>query len=47
MEILLLVAIMVVAAAGLYVAATFNKRTEQSTAPLRDGELRILLSGSK
>jgi len=34
MEIVLIVAIAVVAAAGLYVAATFNKRTRQSTAPL-------------
>jgi len=34
MEIVLIVAIAVVAAAGLYVAATFNKRTRQTTAPL-------------
>ena len=34
MEIVLIVAIAVVAATGLYVAATFNKRTRQSTAPL-------------
>jgi hypothetical protein len=34
MEIVLTVAIAVVAAAGLYVAATFNRRTRQSTAPL-------------
>src|SRR5215472_14408519 len=32
MEILLLVAIMATAASGLYIAATFNKRTEQNTA---------------
>jgi hypothetical protein len=37
MEILLLVAIMAVAASGLYVAATFNTRTKQNTAPLVDG----------
>ena len=37
MEILLLVVIVVVAASGLYVAATFNKRTKQNTAPLIDG----------
>lgn len=36
MEILLLVAITAVAASGLYVAATFNKRTKQNTAPLID-----------
>src|ERR1700727_3988792 len=40
MEILLLVVIMVVAASGLYVATTFNKRTERSTAPLRDGVIK-------
>ncbi len=34
MEIVLIVAVAVVAAAGLYVAATFNKRTRQSAAPL-------------
>jgi len=34
MEIVLTVAIAVVAAAGLYVAATFAKRTRQTTAPL-------------
>jgi methylthioribose-1-phosphate isomerase len=34
MEIVLTVAIAVVAAAGLYVAATFSKRTRQTTAPL-------------
>jgi len=34
MEIVLIVAIAVVAAAGLYVAATFNKRTRQTTGPL-------------
>lgn len=40
MEILLLVAIMAVAASGLYVAATFNKRTMQTTAPLIDGAVK-------
>lgn len=34
MEILLLVAIIVVGVSGLYVAATFNKRTRQNAAPL-------------
>ncbi len=34
MEIVLIVAIAVVAAAGLFVAATFGKRTRQTTAPL-------------
>jgi hypothetical protein len=34
MEILLLIAIVAVGAAGLYVAATFNKRTEQNFDPL-------------
>jgi hypothetical protein len=34
MEILLIVAIVAVGAAGLYVAATFNRRTTKSTAPL-------------
>ena len=34
MEIVLIVAIAVVAAAGLYVAATFDKRARQTTAPL-------------
>jgi hypothetical protein len=34
MEIVLLVAIIAVAGSGLYVAATFNKRTKQNTAPL-------------
>lgn len=36
MEIWLLVAIVTVGAAALYVAATFNKRTRQHTAPLAD-----------
>jgi tetrahydromethanopterin S-methyltransferase subunit G len=36
MEILLLVAVIVVAASGLYVAATFNKRSELNAAPLID-----------
>lgn len=36
MEILLLVVIVAVAAAGLYVAATFDRRTKQNTAPLID-----------
>ena len=36
MEILLLVVIIAVAASGLYVAATFNKRTKQHTDPLED-----------
>lgn len=40
MEILLLVVIMAVAASGLYVAATFNKRTKQTTAPLIDGAVK-------
>ena len=39
MEIVLTVAIAVVAAAGLYVAVTFNKRTRQTTAPLIDAAL--------
>jgi len=34
MEILLLVALVAVAASGLYVAVTFNRRTKQNTAPL-------------
>ena len=34
MEILLIVAIVAVGAAGLYVAATFDRRTRKSTAPL-------------
>jgi hypothetical protein len=37
MDILLIVATLAVAAAGLYVAATFNRRTRQNTAPLIDG----------
>ena len=36
MEILLLIAIIVVGASGLYVAATFNTRTRQNFAPLMD-----------
>src|ERR1700728_3383195 len=40
MEILLLVAIVAVAASGLYVAATFNNRTKQDTAPLLDGAVK-------
>jgi len=40
MEILLLVVIMAVAASGLYVAATFNTRTKQNTAPLVDGAVK-------
>ena len=34
MEILLIVTVIAVAASGLYVAVTFNRRTEQNTAPL-------------
>jgi hypothetical protein len=40
MEIVLVVAIIVVAATGLYVATTFNKRTRQTTAPLIDTAVR-------
>lgn len=40
MEIVLVVAIVVVAATGLYVAATFNKRTSQTTAPVIDNAVR-------
>jgi hypothetical protein len=40
MEILLLVVIIAVAASALYVAGTFNKRTEQNTAPLIDGAVK-------
>jgi hypothetical protein len=40
METLLIVATLAVAAAGLYVAATFNRRTRQSTAPLMDSAVR-------
>ncbi len=36
MEYVLIAAIVVVAATGLYVALTFNKRTRQTTAPLID-----------
>src|SRR5215472_8623618 len=43
MEILLLVAIMATAASGLYIAATFNKRTEQNTA---DGHSHVKLQAS-
>jgi gas vesicle protein len=42
MEAVLIVAIVVVAAAALYVAATFNKRTRQTTAPLLDEALKII-----
>jgi hypothetical protein len=40
MEIVLIVAIVAVAAAGLYVATTFNKRTMQTTAPVIDNAVR-------
>ncbi len=40
MEILLLVTVIVVGASGLYVAATFNRRTQLSTAPLIDDALK-------
>jgi hypothetical protein len=40
MDILLIVATLAVAAAGLYVAATFNRRTRQHTAPLIDGAVK-------
>ena len=40
MEILLIVAIAVVAAAALYVAVTFNARTRQNTAPLVEEAIR-------
>lgn len=42
MDILLIVATLVVAAAGLYVAATFNRRTRQNFTPLVDGALQDL-----
>ena len=42
MEIVLIAALVVVAAAGLYVALTFNRRTRQSTAPLIDAALSDL-----
>jgi hypothetical protein len=42
METLLIAALVVVAAAGLYVALTFNKRTRKSTAPLIDAALSDL-----
>ena len=42
METLLIAALVVVAAAGLYVALTFSKRTRQSTAPLIDAALSDL-----
>lgn len=45
MEILLLVVIMAVAASGVYVAATFNKRTKQNTAPLVDGAVKGIAKG--
>jgi hypothetical protein len=47
MEILLLVAIMAVAASGLYVAATFNKRTKQNAAPLIDGAVKDIAERHK
>jgi hypothetical protein len=40
MEILLLVVIVAVAASALYVAATFNERTKQNTAPLIDSAVK-------
>jgi hypothetical protein len=40
MDILLIVATLVVAVAGLYVAATFNRRTRQNITPLIDGPLQ-------
>jgi hypothetical protein len=40
MEIVLVVAIVAVAATGLYVATTFNKRTRQTTAPVVDNAVR-------
>jgi chromosome segregation ATPase len=40
MDILLIVATLVVAVAGLYVAATFNRRTRQNFTPLIDGALK-------
>jgi hypothetical protein len=40
MEIVLVVAIVAVAATGLYVATTFNKRTMQTTAPVIDNAVR-------
>lgn len=43
MEILLLVAIMVVAASCLFVAATFNKRTKQNTTPLIDDAVKDIV----
>jgi hypothetical protein len=42
METVLIAALVVVAAAGLYVALTFNRRTRQSTAPLIDAALSDL-----
>jgi hypothetical protein len=41
MEILLVVAIVVVAASGLFVAGTFNMRTERHTKPLIDAVERL------
>jgi signal transduction histidine kinase len=40
MDILLIVATLVVAVAGLYVAATFNRRTRANFTPLIDGALQ-------
>jgi hypothetical protein len=40
MEIVLVVAIVAVAATGLYVAATFNERTRQTTAPVIENAVR-------
>jgi hypothetical protein len=40
MDILLIVATLVVAVAGLYVAATFNRRTRANFTPLIDGALK-------
>ena len=42
MEILLIVAIVAVGAAGLYVAATFDRRTKKSTAPLINAAVKEL-----
>jgi uncharacterized coiled-coil protein SlyX len=44
MEILLLVAIMAVAASGVYIAATFNKRTKQNTAPLINDAVNYIIN---
>jgi hypothetical protein len=40
MDILLIVATLVVAVVGLYVAATFNRRTRQNFAPMIDGAVK-------